>query len=116
MLYCDGCGKQRDYPIQEKKEEKGSCEVCHANAGPMNFTPDEELPFSDIIPWAVDMAGFEISEIKGFPTSPPRTDFINPGHPHSRFSGGVVFIMKDSIQIAIPQTGKRIQIRIKQPR
>lgn len=113
MLYCDGCGSQRDYPIQQEKKEKGSCEICHAQAGPMNFTPDEELPISDCIPFAVDMAGFVIQEVKGFPVSPPRTDFINPGHPHSRFRNGVVFIMKDAIQIAIPKTGKRIEIKIK---
>ena len=114
MLYCDQCGNVRDYPIQDKKEEKGECEICHAKAGPMNFTADEELPISDIVPFAVDMAGFEIQEVKGFPVSPPRTDFINPGNPHTRFKGdGVVFIMKDCIEVAIPKTGKRIQIRIK---
>lgn len=113
MLYCDRCGKEREYPIQEDKTKKGSCEICHAIAGPMNYTPDEELPISDIVPYAVDMAGFEIQEVKGFPVRPPRTDFINPGNPHTRFSGGIVFIMKDCIQVAIPETGKRIQIRIK---
>ena len=114
MQYCDRCGKDRGYPIQEAKPIKGDCHICHAQAGPMNVTPDEDLPISDIIPWSVDMAGFEISEVKGFPIRPPRTDFINPGHPHTRFGyDGVVFIMKDAVEIAIPKTGKRIQIRIK---
>lgn len=113
MLYCDGCGKQREYPIQEEKDQKGECQICYAKAGPMNFTPDENLPFSDIDNDIADIGGFEVKEIVGFPAKPPRTDFINPGNPHTRFRDGVVFIMKDCVEIANPETGKRIQIRIK---
>ena len=109
MLYCNPCGTARNYPIHPKKV-KGSCEVCHAYAGPCNFTDISYFSFDDINPEVYEIAGFEMKQIQGFPVN-PRIDMIESGAPH-RFIGEdkVIFFKPKSIVLANIATGERIEV------
>lgn len=110
MLYCDVCGKERDYPINTPKKAKGSCEICKQVAGPMNLTDVEDLPFGDVEFDECDLSGFHVKEVVGFPPRPKRIDYINPA-PHRLISSNVVvFIMEGKIEVADLATGRRIHI------
>ena len=109
LLYCDVCGRSRNYPINPEKV-KGNCEICHAYAGPCNLTEDSYFPFDNINPEVYEIAGFEMKQLRGFPID-PRVDMIESGAPH-RFvaEDKVIFFHPKSIVLANVSTGERIEV------
>ena len=111
MMYCDECASKQEYLVLTDKKEKGTCEICHRFIGPCNVMADEFLPFNQINKIGVEIGGFSIKEIGGFPIG-KRVDMIDPGIPH-KFVGDkkVVFQRKSSVVFGDLVTGKRIEIQ-----
>ncbi len=110
MIYCDNCGKVREYPINEKKV-KGSCEVCFKYAGPCNETKRKDLPFDKISRRTLELAGFKLTQLEGVPVN-PRVDMVEPGSPHKFISTDkVIYFKHESIVFLNTTTGKRVQVQ-----
>lgn len=112
MLYCDNCASIYGHVIiNSEDKQKGVCAICHRYAGPCNFVEDEKLEFNNITSDPVELAGFQINEIKGFPIG-QRIDMIDPGIPHKIVGNKkVVFYRKDSVVVGDMNTGKRVEIK-----
>jgi hypothetical protein len=113
LYYCDSCAKTHSLPIVEKTEKAG-CQICHRFIGPVNVTDESFIPKN---PETINLAGFEILEIEGFPKNPQRLDYIS-SDPHKIISDKMIMFIekvsdgKSSVVMANPTTGKRIRIKI----
>ncbi len=109
LLYCDNCGKSRDYPINSKKV-KGNCQICYAYAGPCNLTDDSHFSFDDIDTNIFKVAGFEVKQLRGFPID-PRLDKIGDGAPYRVIAEDkAIFFNPKSIVLVNTSTGERIEL------
>ena len=108
MLYCDKCGTERSYVIQEKKI-KGSCEICNVFAGPCNEADSDDL-FNHISSESLDIVGFKMNQIKGFPVK-QKVSMIEPESNHKTLTHDVaLFFRKNSVVFANIKTGKRVEV------
>ena len=111
LLYCDKCAAKSGNPITEKKV-KGECEMCRLRLGSMNVMESSvhnnivNSISSDIL----DIEGIQVKQVEGFVPG-TKLDKIEVGLPHRILrEDRVLYFGSKSLTIAIPSTGKRIQI------
>jgi len=113
MLYCDHCATKHGYDVDTPKIKKGECELCRRRLGAMNFMTDEdvEVLVNGIVPEIYDVAGFKVSQVRGFPVG-TKVDEIEPAMVTHKMIGKncVAFFDPGKIIIANPENGKRLEI------
>lgn len=113
LLYCDHCGTKNGYDIDTPKTEKGECQLCRRRLGPMNVMSDKDVDVlvNGIKTDILDVAGFKVQEVEGFPVG-TKTEAIEPRMVTHKMAADncVVFFDPGRIVIANPATGKRFQI------
>jgi len=111
LLYCDKCAEKSGNPITEKKV-KGECEMCKRRLGSMNVMESavHNSIVNNISTDTVDIEGIEIKQVEGFVPG-TKLDEIEAGLPHRILrEDRVLYFGSKELTIAIPSTGKRIQI------
>lgn len=113
LLYCDQCADKFGYKIQEKKESKGECGLCHMRLGPMNNMSDDDFDHivNSINPEIFEAGGFKARQLKGFPVG-LKVQEIEPTLPHKIVGNQtVMFFASERVIFANTQTGKKFEIR-----
>lgn len=114
LLYCDDCGTKNGYDIDTPEKKKGECQLCRRRLGSMNVmnTEDVQALVNGITPDILNVAGFQVQEVEGFPVG-TKTEAIEPRMVTHKMAADncVVFFDPGKIIIANPATGKRFQIQ-----
>ena len=112
MIYCDDCGKRRDYPITPEKK-KGECQLCHRKIGPMNIMGDDDFQhlINNISKDEMNIDGFQVKQVAGFIPG-METSAIEPGMNAKLLTKDCILFYgaERNIVLANKTTGKRIQI------
>ena len=113
MLYCDVCAETHGYGFTTRKEQ-GECELCKRRCGTMmnvmndkHYSAFTEIDCDD----HMSLEGFEMKQVKGFVPG-TAIDQLHPGMRHIILSHDKhMFQGPNEIILAVPSTGKRIQIK-----
>jgi len=111
LLYCDKCAVKSGNPITEEKI-KGECGMCKRRLGAMNVMEEEthKKIINNISTETLEIEGIQVKQVEGFVPG-TKLDEIEAGLPHRILrEDRVLYFGSKNLTIAIPSTGKRIQI------